>query len=270
VSGKISFLKDDPGRQSIGSFNPITDQDWTEMAYIGNLASLCEAIVDDDLDLVKDWLAQEGADANQRDHTGRTALHLAVICSTSQIVRCLVNHGCRLVSRLADGRTALHLAAARGDIDILKAIMEKSEANEAEEEMKQIRRKDAKANKEAQESNLIIDMGKEDGSDEGELVDEDDSEDGVQSIATGSFVKIDHSKAEKEGENLPEDENEDDPDFYDVNVLAWDSKVSPLHLAIANGHTDAVLELCQTFGADALLPIKLLNDHDKVSIKHLN
>lgn len=32
VSGRITFLKDDPGRQSIGSFNPITADDWTEMA----------------------------------------------------------------------------------------------------------------------------------------------------------------------------------------------------------------------------------------------
>lgn len=32
VSGPIAFLRDNPGRQSIGSFNPINDQDWTEMA----------------------------------------------------------------------------------------------------------------------------------------------------------------------------------------------------------------------------------------------
>lgn len=29
VSGDISFIKDDPGRQEIGSFNPITETDWT-------------------------------------------------------------------------------------------------------------------------------------------------------------------------------------------------------------------------------------------------
>ena len=29
ISGNISFLKDDPGRQEIGSFNRITDADWT-------------------------------------------------------------------------------------------------------------------------------------------------------------------------------------------------------------------------------------------------
>lgn len=29
ISGDVSFIKDDPGRQEIGSFNPITDTDWT-------------------------------------------------------------------------------------------------------------------------------------------------------------------------------------------------------------------------------------------------
>lgn len=32
VSGDISFMKDDPGRQEIGSFNPITETDWTGKA----------------------------------------------------------------------------------------------------------------------------------------------------------------------------------------------------------------------------------------------
>jgi hypothetical protein len=31
IAGDISFLKDDPGRQEIGSFNPITETDWTGM-----------------------------------------------------------------------------------------------------------------------------------------------------------------------------------------------------------------------------------------------
>lgn len=29
VSGDVSFIKDNPGRQAIGSFNPITETDWT-------------------------------------------------------------------------------------------------------------------------------------------------------------------------------------------------------------------------------------------------
>jgi hypothetical protein len=28
LSGKVTFIKDDPGRQMIGSFNPLTEDDW--------------------------------------------------------------------------------------------------------------------------------------------------------------------------------------------------------------------------------------------------
>jgi hypothetical protein len=69
VSGEISFIKDDPGRQAIGSFNPITDDDWTEMAYVGNTARLCQAIIDQDAEHVEDWLSQAGADPNCRDYS---------------------------------------------------------------------------------------------------------------------------------------------------------------------------------------------------------
>jgi hypothetical protein len=263
VSGPVSFLKDDPGRQTIGSFNPITDQDWTEMAYVGNLESLCQGIVDDDIDHVQEWLAQDGANPNQRDHTGRTPLHLAVACASPRIVRCLVNHGCRLVARVADGRTALHMAAARGNVEILKIILEKSEANEAEEELKSIRRKEAKKQVDPLQEHSSESEGdsvNSNDSEEGELLDEEASEDGI-TVTTESFVKV-APKTVDRSDVILEDDNKDEPDFYDVNVLSWDTKVSPLHTAIAMGHCQIVRELCQTFGADVLLPIKLLNEYD--------
>jgi hypothetical protein len=34
ISGVISFIKQNPGRQRIGSFHPLTATDWTEMAYV--------------------------------------------------------------------------------------------------------------------------------------------------------------------------------------------------------------------------------------------
>lgn len=112
------------------------------MAYVGNTARLCQAIVDLDAEHVEDWIAQEGADVNQRDYTGRTPLHLAVTSSTPEIVALLIKAGARLIARLADGRTALHLAAVRGDLEIVKMLLDKSNENEDEEEMKRdLRRK---------------------------------------------------------------------------------------------------------------------------------
>ncbi|KAF2839151.1 ankyrin [Patellaria atrata CBS 101060] len=275
VSGEVYFLKDDPGRQSIGSFNPITDDDWTEMSYVGNTARLCQSIVDGDLEHVQAWLASENADPNRRDYTGRTPLHLAVICGASlEIVQALINAGARLIARLADGRTSLHLASARGDVAIVKAILEKSEENEEAEAVKEDLRKKAKT--ESEKGNATADEteesktagvkeGKEDDSeDDGELVgsDEDDEDGDAESMATGSFVKV-RNESKSQNDNLPDDNDEDEPDVFDVNVLAWDNPLSPLHLAIINGHIDVVKELVSTFGADVLLPVKLLNSHDK-------
>jgi ankyrin repeat protein len=296
VKGDITFMKDDPGRQQIGSFNPITDTEWTEMAYVGNTARLCAAIVDRDLKHVRAWLSQKDADPNQRDHTGRTPLQLAVSCSTTEIVQALIDADARLVARMANGYTALHLAAERGEVAIIKAILERSERNEAEHEEKEAQKKDErKKTREAGQSAAAVDISnaeaKSDASDEEvryvkahhnfdiadetdhgnseEDEDEDDLEDDEDwnseadstSMATESFVKVKESAADKV-EAMPED-NTDEPDFYDINVTSWDVACSPLHLAILNGHIEAVKALVADFGADVLLPVKLLNDYDK-------
>jgi hypothetical protein len=248
ISGKVSFLIDDPGRQQIGSFNPLTEQDWTDMAYVGNTARLCQSIVDGDVDDILNWLSQDGADPNQRDYTGRSPLHLAVMCSTPEVVKCLVDHGARITARLADGKTALHLAAWRGETEMIKILMEKSILNEeAEEERKSKKR----------EANKPIRSGNEDAMDEdkpdvsGEAEEsEDDSDvemiDGAESaadshsIVTGSFVNV--KKEDNATDDLVPEESEDEPDYYQIDVLAWDIPCSPLHLAISEGH-EAVVEL---------------------------
>ncbi|KAI0547666.1 ankyrin repeat protein [Xylaria curta] len=262
VSGNATFRIDDPGRQQIGSFNPLTEDDWTEMAYVGNTARLCQAIVDEDLEHVEDWLSQEGADPNKRDYTGRTPLHLAVISSSPAIVKCLVDHGARLVARIADGRTALHLAAARGNVEMVKILLEKSNANEEEEEEKQDQRRKAREgasqNNANPESDSLEDDAEEENDSDGELIDDDDSsDDGVQSMATGSFVKVGNKDESETPEAIPLDDDQNDPDFYTIDVVAWDSKCSALHLAILGGHCDVVKLLCQEFGSDPLLPVKI-------------
>ena len=114
------------------------------MAYVGNTARLCQAIVDGDSEHVEDWLTQDGSDPNTRDYTGRTPLHLAVTSSSLEIVQALIDNGARLVARLADGRTALHLAAARGSVEMVRALLQKSEENEEEEAKKEGLRKEAR------------------------------------------------------------------------------------------------------------------------------
>jgi ankyrin repeat protein len=90
----------------------------------------------------------------------------------------------------------------------------------------------------------------------------DDQTDNVGAETTeDSVIRIDRKPAD-EHENLPEDDNDDEPDIYDINVLAWDVPVSALHLAIANGHTEVVKLLVSDFGAD-LAPVKRINEYNK-------
>jgi ankyrin repeat protein len=188
--------------------------------------------------------------------------------SSAEIVRILIAHGARLVARLADGRTALHLAAARGNAAMVKMILDKSEANEEEEAAKEDVRKQARlAAREGKDeaSKPETDPITFDNDSDVEMVENEDDEsnddEGAQSTTTGSFVKV--KEAEKKAEEFVAEDEDDEPDVYDVNVLAWDTKASPLHLAILGGHIDVVKELVQNHGADILLPIKLLNDYDK-------
>jgi ankyrin repeat protein len=263
VSGELSFIKDNPGRQAIGSFNPLTDDDWTEMAYVGNTARLCQAIVDGDLEHVKDWLSQEGADPNRRDYTGRTPLHLAVSTSTPEIVQCLIDGGARIVARLVDGKTALHLAAMHGQTAMVKALLMKSESNEEQEAEKEASRRGTRVVNREHDLKMANDdrNGDSDQDSDVDMVD-DESENGG-ATTENSIIKIDRNTPNDTHETLPDNTNDDEPDVYDVNVLAWDAPVSALHLAIANGHKDVVRVLVQDFGADVLLPIKLVHDYNK-------
>lgn len=54
---------------------------------------------------------------------------------------------------------------------------------------------------------------------------------------------------------MPEDSIEE-PDILEVDVIAWDYGLSPLHLAILNGHLEIIELLVSEYGADVLLPVK--------------
>lgn len=58
------------------------------------------------------------------------------------------------------------------------------------------------------------------------------------------------------------EDSDEEPDIYDIDVIAWDYGLSPLHLAILNGHLHIVELLVSEYGADVLLPVKLTQpDH---------
>ncbi|RDL39383.1 uncharacterized protein BP5553_03723 [Venustampulla echinocandica] len=263
LSGELRFLKDDPGRQEIGSFNPITDDEWTTMAYVGDTARLCQAISDGDLEHVEDWCGQEGVDVNCRDYTGRTPLHLATMTSTPEIVQCLIDNGARLTARLVDGRTALHIAAARGSTAMVAALMDKSLENEEEEDEKKEARHKAKRAERASKGRNTQDTEQEDvdmddaSSEASEIT--LDSDDDSDAMTMGSFVKVDkeHPKEDEVLEDSP-----DSPDVYDVDVIAWDHGLSPLHFAILNGHLDVIELLVSEYGSDVLIPVKLTDPYN--------
>ncbi|MCJ1478365.1 hypothetical protein MMC13_007045 [Lambiella insularis] len=220
VGGDLEFMKDDPGRQAIGSFNPLTEDDWTDMAYVGNTAELCQAICDRNLGFVQEWCTREASSLDRRDHTGRTPLQLAVQCSSPDIVQCLINNGARIVARVVDGYTALHMAAWHGRSEMVNALLEKSEANEEEEARKEdlpkaSRKTDKQNGSDSQMPDAPDPEELKDDMEEDEDMD-DASSDSSMAVTEGSFVKV---KPEASQDEAVLDEATDEPDVYDVNVL---------------------------------------------------
>nr|POF05923.1 uncharacterized protein CFP56_53310 [Quercus suber] len=275
ISGTLKFIMDNPGRQQVGSFNPLSPDDWTEMAYVSNTFTLCQAILDGDCEFLRAWLEKEGNNPNARDWTGRAPLHLAAANSTVEIVQLLVDHGARLVARLADGRTALHLAAVRGSVEIVSALLRKSEANAEEEERRvdarRAARKAAKANGnnptdvEMADASRLSSMEASDVASDIDMVEDADDDEKMDVTTEQSMVNIRTPVAEGADNRVLEKGEDDDPDVYDVDVVAWDTAASALHLAIIKGHVNVVKCLVSEFGADILLPIKLFREGSKTA-----
>ncbi|KAK6542483.1 hypothetical protein TWF694_006436 [Orbilia ellipsospora] len=250
VRGRIAFLRDDPGRQEIGSFNPLTEDDWTKMAYLNENEALYQAIAANDIPAIKSWIA-EGKKLNKRDHTGRTALHLACLASSQEVIKLLIDSGAEISRRLGDGRTALHIAAARGETEIVKMLLLKNQENE-----------EIKSNKEDMKRRTA-EGEKSKGAEDDEDKSEDESSfdvvsagrESVSARTRASFVDI-HHKDEEPGD-LPKEESDDgDEDIFDINAADWDLKMTPLHYAIVNGHRDIINLLVSDFGADILQPLR--------------
>ncbi|KAJ5982513.1 hypothetical protein N7451_012613 [Penicillium sp. IBT 35674x] len=122
VSGPLRFLQNNPGQQGVGSFNPMTDQTWTRMAYVEPTGKLRSAIITRDVNQIRETLENEEFNVNQYDHTGQIPLQLACAVSSRDVVECFLDRGASLTLRGDDGQTALHRAASRGDVEIIRAL----------------------------------------------------------------------------------------------------------------------------------------------------
>ncbi|KAG8845631.1 hypothetical protein FRB96_002317 [Tulasnella sp. 330] len=69
LTGRIAFMKDDPGRQSItGSFHLIDEGRWSEQAYIRPITRLFTSIPAHDRTAVKDFVKKNADSTKWRDH----------------------------------------------------------------------------------------------------------------------------------------------------------------------------------------------------------
>ena len=141
VRGEVSWLVDNPGRQQIGSFHPITDEDWNEGAYFTvGAEKLTKAAVTNDVDSIETLFKEEDGNDHEsikrflasKDFLGRSSLHLAALSGSVEACQKLLEHpavdGEYLQARLPDGRMALHIAAIKGNTNIAGLILAKRQA----------------------------------------------------------------------------------------------------------------------------------------------
>ncbi|KAI0824362.1 ankyrin [Trametes gibbosa] len=255
VRGRIQFIREDPGRQSIsGSFHPIDDGEWAGQAYIGPTEKLFKAIVAGDRASVAKIIAGENNDVDRRDHVGRTPLHVAILAKEVDIAGDLIDAGARMTSRLVDGRTALHLAAQLDLPVVVRKLLERSAINAEKAKEEGL----AKSSKKDLHRDVDLEDGKKMEVDEEK---EDDEDNGARNSSEDDWSSDDEGKS-KEALNAPKpdaslipEDDKDVPDVIDVNMPDWDFAFTPLHYAVAFGSVAAVDELLVS-GADAKLATK--------------
>ncbi|KAJ3987613.1 ankyrin repeat protein [Lentinula detonsa] len=258
IRGRISFVEQDPGRQSLsGSFNPIDDAGWSAQVYIGPTEKFFQAIVASDRAAVAHMIA-EGVDVNRRDHVGRMPLHVAVLAKAEDIACDLINAGARMTSRLAEGKTALHIAAQLDLLRVVKKLLERSKTNkellqkdggdahdgDGDVEMENTAR-DSSEDDWSSGDDGIVSMEEDENIDEDEDNDEadddrdndDDDDDDDNDSDNDSRRKKKRSKEAAEPpetpaiSNVPEDDT-GEPDVFDINAPDWDLAFTPLSYAI--------------------------------------
>ncbi|KAJ7196941.1 ankyrin repeat protein [Mycena pura] len=245
IRGRISFLQENPGRQTLsGSFNPIDVGEWSAQVYIGPTERFFAAIAAYDRVGVAHMLS-EGQDVHRRDHVGRTPLHVAIMCRAAEIACDLVDAGARITARLVDGRSSLHLAAQHDLLSVVRKLLERSAVN-AEKLANGFEEDDDEDNgKDAVETERERLSSEDDWSSE-----EDDMDEAGDAKPKKSDAKrADSSETPTNVGDLPEDEA-DQPDVFDINLADWDMTYTPLAFGIVFGSPLIVEELLNA-GADA-------------------
>jgi len=255
IRGKVSFIENDPGRQSMtGSFNPIDEGGWGEQVYIPPAAQLFQAIVIHDRAIVQRLLKADDAAVNvhQRDHVGRTVLHVAIMVKAVDIAEDLIDAGARITARLADGRTPLHLAAQYDLTSLVDKLLERSKKNEKGLENKH--ETEAAPAEAPGRLSSEDDWSSHDDEDvvvsvsEGEEGEENDSGD----CQPASKAKASGGESQPEQEDLPDDKK-DEPDIIDINAHDWDFGFTALCYVVLFGSQPTLTALLAA-GADPKLP----------------
>ncbi|KAJ6615451.1 hypothetical protein B0H10DRAFT_2164836 [Mycena sp. CBHHK59/15] len=248
IRGRIAFVQDDPGRQTLsGSFNPIDVGEWSAQVYIGPTERFFAAIAAHDRAGVVRMLA-DGTDVNRRDHVGRAPLHVAILCGAVDVACDLIDAGARMTARLVDGRAALHLAAQQDLLVVVRKLLTRSAIN-AEQAGKT---DDAMDTDDDAPPKVPVESDRPSSEDDWSSEDDDmrdpDDEDGDSegNDDNGKPAMRGPEKAQSEAPSnvgdLPEDEA-DLPDIIEINEADWDMSYSALDHAIIFASPPVVEEL---------------------------
>jgi hypothetical protein len=248
------FVEENPGRQSIsGSFNPIDVGEWSEQVYIRPTQLLFSAIASHDRAAVQKVLQEGTIDLNNRDHVGRTTLHVAIFARATDIACDLIDAGARITARLADGRAPLHLAAQYDQTAVVEKLLEKNKKNIEEAEKKKADVDGDDKMEEAPERASSEDDWSSHDDEDVEMSDVDDEEGGQEVEDDGNNLTTKSEVAET-GE-IPDDSEEDQPDIIEIDIHDWDLGFTAFSYAVLFASVPT-LEALIAGGADPKLATK--------------
>ncbi|KAJ6236128.1 ankyrin repeat-containing protein [Anaeramoeba flamelloides] len=247
VNGKVQWKTVDPGQQRIGSFHPITDQDWTKEAYISKESEhMCKLIVSRDANGLRELIMSnkenkegEQLDVNKKDYLGRPPLHLAVMNKSRECIKILLEHGAKISYRLIDGRSALHLACQYGDYEIVEIIVNRLNEIKLEKE----KQKQEQEQEQEQEKKVVS----------------------KQKFSLKRLLELKNEKLNRDQIGYQPSTTVHDQEF-DIDSPCWDHGMSCLHYAIFFNHQTIIKLLIDKCKADINKPIQFIGANKTVKL----